>query len=386
MNAREHSLIPMRQINFGASASGSMLSLLVHEFGPQDATLKIHLQASLHADEAPGSVVLYKLADRLAQLQALGKVQARITLLPAANPIGAAQYLIGGLHCGRFDLVSGVNFNRGFPDLRPTAIEAMGKISPQDRHDSQAIAKHVRQHLVDALANWPCYSALDRWRVALLSLACTADWVLDLHCDQEAVMHMYTAPQLWPSFQSLAAQLGSQVQLLDSTAEDSGGHGAFDTSCFQPWLAIHEHVGQAKVAGCRAATIEMRGQADVSENMIDSDVHSLMRWLSSLGAISGQGMSAQNSITEPTPLSGVESIYAPCAGVFVPIAEPSEQVRPGQLLGKLYDLQSHVTHSVCSKHAGIIFARTRSRAVIQGAELIKIAGAHATRSGSLLSL
>jgi uncharacterized protein len=386
MNAREHSLMPMRHISLGASASGSELSLLVHEFGHVDAKLKIHIQASLHADETPGSVVLYKLADRLAELQAIGKIQARITLLPAANPIGAAQYLIGGLHCGRFDLASGVNFNRGFPDLRPTATAAMGTIAPKDRFDPQVTTKHVRQHLVDALANWPCHSALDRWRVALLSLACTADWVLDLHCDQEAVMHMYTAPQLWPSFQSLAAQLGSQVQLLDSTAEDSGGHGAFDTACFQPWLAIQEHVGQARVLGCHAATIEMRGQADVSENMIDSDVHSLMRWLSSLGAISGQGMSAQNSMPEPTPLSGVESIYATCAGVFVPDAQLGQKVRPGQLLGKLYDLQSHVTHSICSEHGGVVFARTRSRAVIQGVELIKIAGAHATRNGSLLSL
>jgi uncharacterized protein len=240
--------------------------------------------------------------------------------------------------------------------------------------------------LLDALANWPCHSALDRWRVALLSLACTADWVLDLHCDQEAVMHMYTAPQLWPSFQGLAAELGSQVQLLDTTAEDSGGHGAFDTACFQPWMAIQEHIGQARVPGCRSATIEMRGQADLSESMIDSDVHALMRWLSSLGAISGQGISAQNLMAEPTPLSGVESIYASCAGVFVPIARPGERVRPRQLLGKLYDMQSHVTHSICSEHGGVVFARTRSRAVIQGVELIKIAGAHATRSGSLLSL
>jgi uncharacterized protein len=386
MNAREHSLIPMRHIGLGASASGGMRSLLVHEFGPLDATLKIHMQAGLHADEAPGSVVLYKLADRLAELQVQGKIQARISLLPAANPIGASQYLVGGLHCGRFDLVSGINFNRGFPDLRPAASEAMGSISSNNRHNPQFIAEHVRQYLLDHLIHWPCQSELDRWRVALMSLACTADWVLDLHCDQEAVMHMYTAPQLWPSFQQLAAQLGSQVQLLDSTAQESHGHGAFDTACFQPWLAIQEHLGQAPFVGCRAATIEMRGQADLSENLAEKDTAALLRWLSSLGAISGDGLPAQNSVTEPSPLSGVESIYASCAGVFVPDVALGQEVSRGQILGKLYDLQSHIAHPLYSQHGGIVFARTRSRAVIQGVELIKIAGANATRSGSLLSL
>jgi uncharacterized protein len=386
MNAREHSLIPMRHVSFGTSSSGSMRSLLVHEFGSQDDTLKIHIQAGLHADEAPGSVVLYKLADRLAELQVQGKIQARITLLPAANPIGAAQYLVGGLHCGRFDLVSGTNFNRGFPDLRPAASQAMGNIAPEDRHHPQAIAEHVRQHLLAALDDLPCTTELDRWRVALLQLACTADWVLDLHCDQEAVMHMYTAPQLWPNFQTLAVQLGSQVHLLDSTAQDSHGHGAFDTACFQPWQAIQEHLGQAPFVGCRAATIEMRGQADLSESLAEKDVAALLRWLGSLGAISSDGLPAQNSIAEPSPLSGVESIYAPCAGIFVPDIEIGQEVRAGQILGKLYDLQSHIAHSLCSQYGGKIFARTRSRAVIQGVELIKIAGAHATRSGSLLSL
>lgn len=360
--------------------------MLVHEFGSQDATLRIHIQAGLHADEAPGSVVLYKLADRLADLQVQGKIQARIILLPAANPIGATQYLIGGLHCGRFDVVSGINFNRGFPDLRQAASQALELIGPEDKHNPKAIAQHVRQHLLTALDDWPSTTELDRWRVALLKLACTADWVLDLHCDQEAVMHLYTAPQLWPSFQQLAAQLDSQVQLLDSTAQDSQGHGAFDTACFQPWQAIREHLGQLPFLGCRAATIEMRGQADLSESLAEQDVAALMRWLCNLGAISGDGLPAKNSIAEPSPLTGVESIYAPSAGIFVPNIDIGQEVRAGQLLGKLYDLQSHAAYPLCSQHGGKVFARTRSRAVIQGVELIKIAGAHATRSGSLLSL
>jgi uncharacterized protein len=372
--------VPTRQIHLGAH------SLFVHEFGSADAPLRIHLQAGLHADEAPGCVVLYHLADALAKLQSQGLVQARITLLPAANPIGATQYLIGGLHCGRFDLISGVNFNRNFPDLRSAAIEALGQIPPADRHQPAVIKRWIRQHLLHRLAHWPCISELDKCRVALMELACAADWVLDLHCDQEAVTHLYTAPQLWPSFQDLAAYLSSEVQLLDSTAAESDGHGAFDTACFQPWLALNEHLDATHEWGCHAATVELRGQGDVTDELIQRDVAALLAWLQSLGAVVIQAKPIPRKVHAPRPLEGVESVYAPCAGIFVPEVALGVSVRAGQLLGKVYDLKTHRSHSLRSRHSGIVFARTRSRAVYQGAELVKIAGQHATRSGPLLSL
>jgi uncharacterized protein len=372
--------VPTRRIELGAH------SMFVHEFGSSDAPLRIHLQAGLHADEAPGCVVLYHLADELAKLQSQGLVQARITLLPAANPIGATQYLMGGLHCGRFDLISGVNFNRNFPDLRSVAIDALGQITPVDHQRLPAIKYGVRQHLLRSLAHWPCTSELDKWRVALLELACAADWVLDLHCDQEAVTHLYTAPQLWNSFQDLAAYLNSEVQLIDGTAAKRDGHGAFDTACFQPWLALSEHLGTSQEWGCHAATVELRGQGDVTQELVHHDVTALLNWLQSLGAIVGQAKQIRGKVPAPRPLEGVESVYAPCSGIFVPEAALGASVIAGQLLGTVYDLQSHRRHLLHSSHNGTVFARTRSRAVYQGAELVKIAGQHATRNGPLLSM
>ena len=380
--------VPIKRIALGAIA-GSERYLLVHEFGSQDAPLHIYMQAGLHADEAPGSVVLYQLADQLAQLESEGQVQARITLLPAANPIGATQYLTGGLHCGRFDLATGINFNRRFPDLRPAVREALGQIPAADRHDAIALKHWLRKHLQNSLTHWPCASELDRWRVALMKLACTADWVLDLHCDQEAVTHLYTAPEIWPDFRSLAGHLASEVQLLDSTASEPDGHGAFDTACFQPWLTLKNELGQNSELACRSATIELRGQTDVSEAFAQRDVSALIAWLRDIGALSDDfsvdAEPARHTVSEPRPLVGVESIYAPNAGIFVPSVELGSNVCIGQTLGKLYDLQAHQTHHLQSQHGGIVFARTQSRVVRQGAELIKIAGAHATRNGSLLS-
>jgi uncharacterized protein len=207
-----------------------------------------------------------------------------------------------------------------------------------------------------------------------------------LHCDQESVMHLYTAPQLWPQFKPLAAYLGSQLQLLDASGAETQGHGAFDTACYQPWLALHERGDLSPEWGCRAATVELRGQTDVSRELALQDAHALLNWLRSIDAIAEPAPAVHLSLSDPKPLEGVESIFSPGSGVFVPEIAPGLPVRIGQSLGFVHDLQNHRCHTLRSKHGGFVFARTRARAIYQGAELFKIAGAHATRDGALLSL
>lgn len=378
-----------RRVELGSSALGQPHALLLHEFGPKHAKLTIHLQAGLHADETPGCVVLFRLADRLAKLNEQEQLLARITVLPAANPIGATQYLIGDLHCGRFDMASGVNFNRNFPDLRPVVRDLIAQMATLPTLSAEQKGCELRLAFQTALCKWPVQSLLDRWRVELLKIAVGADWVLDLHCDQEAVTHLYTAPALWHDFKPLAQLLQSQVQLLDSTASQSEGHGAFDTACFQPWLAAHLGGVLPQDFNCRAATIELKGQGDVSEEKIESDVGALLSWLRLVGAISEAASNefapVFHIVPEPSPLEGVESILAQCDGVFVPDFKLGQAVKAGQCLGRIYDLQTHSIETVSSSYDGLLFASTRARAVFKGLELIKIAGRSTVRTGNLLS-
>ena len=65
-------------------------------------------------------------------------------------------------------------------------------------------------------------------------LAHDADLVLDLHADNQAVMHLYTGTPLWPEVRDLAAELGARAVLL---AEVSGGN-PFDEACSGPWWAL----------------------------------------------------------------------------------------------------------------------------------------------------
>src|ERR687893_1650847 len=117
------------QITLSPLAPGADLSLTVQRFGPEGARPRIYIQASLHADEIPGMIAAHHLRERLLALEAEGRIRGEIVLVPAANPIGLAQKVLGE-PVGRFDLSDGVNFNRGYPYLVPKVAERLdGKLT-----------------------------------------------------------------------------------------------------------------------------------------------------------------------------------------------------------------------------------------------------------------
>jgi predicted deacylase len=103
---------------------------------------------------------------------------------------------------------------------------------------------------------------LQSQRLTLQRLACDADMVLDLHCDFEAVEHLYTTPEAWPQVEPLARYLGVQASLL---ATDSGGQ-SFDECFSLVWWQLQQRFGKRFPIpmGSFSVTIELRGQADVS--------------------------------------------------------------------------------------------------------------------------
>ncbi|MDP1293870.1 hypothetical protein Q6296_29080, partial [Klebsiella variicola] len=76
-------------------------------------------------------------------------------------------------------------------------------------------------------------------RRTLMGLSCDADIALDLHCDAQAVMHLYTETPCWPDCEPLQRFLGSRLTLL---AQDSGDN-PFDEACSQVWWKWARHFG-----------------------------------------------------------------------------------------------------------------------------------------------
>src|SRR5690606_9239472 len=146
---------------------------------------------------------------------------------------------------------------------------------------------------------------LDSLRRSLLLLAHDADVVLDMHCDWEAVLHLYAEQACWAPLEPLARLLGCRAVLI---ARDSGG-GPFDECLSGLWWQLAERLRARGVMhplpqGCASTTLEFRGEADVAHGLAAQDAAAIMAYLTHLGVIEGPRPALPAPACQPTPLAG----------------------------------------------------------------------------------
>lgn len=172
---------------------------MVHKYGSEHTSDgRIYIQASLHADEIPGMLVTNHLIKLLDQAEARGEIKKEIVIVPYANPIGLSQFLFGS-HLGRFSLDSTTNFNREWTNFTDS-VWALACEKLTD--DSAANVKIIRQCISSVINDITPQTEESSLKHLLLQEAAVSDVVMDLHCDSNAVMHMYTHDRLWPALVS----------------------------------------------------------------------------------------------------------------------------------------------------------------------------------------
>lgn len=340
---------------------------------------KAYLQASLHADELPGMLVAHHLRLKLDALEAQGRIKGEIVLVPMANPIGLSQHLLHG-HLGRFEATSGENFNRYYPDL----IEAVAeRAAPELGADASANVALLRRHLREAIAAQKVETELQSLRRQLMLLACDADIVLDLHCDNEAVLHLYTETPCAADCEPLARFLGSRLTLL---ALDSGDR-PFDEACSQPWwrwAQRFEGRGTPLPQACLSVTVELRGQVDVEHALAERDAQHLLDFLTWRGLIDMPTPALPEPLGDARPLAGSMPVASPVGGVLTFLRQPGEALKSGEVLAQVIDPISNAVTDLTSPVDGLLFARESVRLVRAGQKVAKVAGLEARRSGKLL--
>lgn len=368
----------------GPSQLGTERTVTSLHYGTPDAGQKAYLQASLHADEVPGMLVMHHLIPMLDAAEAAGRIRGEVVLVPFANPIGLDQrFFLGGV--GRFDAASGENFNRGYPEflaaLTPTIARRLG---PDEAGNRETIRAALRAHV----AALPEPTELACLRKTLSSLACDADVVLDLHCDHEAVMHLYCEEPYWSQCEPLARLIGARSVLL---AKDSGG-ASFDETMGGVWWQLDEHLRREHPAlvrpvplACLSVTVELRGQADVSHALAERDARALVDFLTHRGIVAGTAVALPPLACVPTPLAGSEDIVAPHAGVIAFAREVGDTLEAGDHVADIVDPLSGRATAVRTAHAGVLYARYNRRYAAPGVTIAHVAGAVAFRSGNLLS-
>ena len=215
-----------------------------------------YIQAALHAGELPGVVAIHALMPKLRAAEAEGRILGDITIVPAANPVGRAQYHFGDVQ-GRFHLGTRTNFNRDFPLL--------------DRPDKSALPPATHAATVDV-----------RLKRLLVELSIGHDIVLDLHCDDEGVPYLYVPAQLWPAMQDCAAAMGVEAVIL----WEGGSGAAFEEAAIHPWLQLpREKAGLDRRV---VTTVEYRGLRDVESAYAKSDAEGIYRLLVTRGVIADE--------------------------------------------------------------------------------------------------
>jgi len=354
----------------------------IHSFHfdpPGTAGGKVYIQASLHADELPGMLVAWHLKQRLRALESAGRLLSEIVLVPLANPAGLDQVLMD-TPLGRYELESGENFNRRFVDLADQVACAVEHQLTQDpAHNRQTI----RAALYQALAEQQPVSQLQSQRLALQRLACDADMVLDLHCDFEAVQHLYTTPQAWPQVEALSRYLGAEASLL---ATDSGGQ-SFDECFTLVWWHLQKRFGErfAIPQGSYSVTVELRGQGDVNHPLAERDCQAIVDYLVHCQAIAGEPAALPALVWPATPLAAVEPISTPVGGLLVFCVQPGDYLEAGQRVADIIDPISDRVTPVHNRQAGLLYARSLRRMATAGMVIAHLAGREAYRSGYLLS-
>lgn len=346
----------------------------------QPSDKKVYLQSSLHADELPGMLVLHHLQALLKRAEEEGRLRAQFVVVPVANPIGLAQVMMHD-HLGRFDFLSGENFNRNFPDVSHALLDAVkDKLTDDSLHNQHLI----RDKILALLEVLPAKTPLIAMRIALLKLAHDADIVLDLHCETEGVPHIYASYDHLETAQILGRCLGAQAMLM---ANSSGG-GCFDEMLFKPWLYLRDYVGQGTpvTQSCFAATVELRGEQDVSHSLAMQDAKALFEYFCRINMIVSDDTLPvlAKSLCDPTPLAGSITVCAEQAGVIAYNVAPGMVVSAGDLLCEVIDPINAGVHQVNSPIDGVVYARSMKRYAVCGAALVKIAGRDELRSGNLL--
>ncbi len=361
------------------AAGGPPREITVLRFGSPGARPKAYLQAGLHADEFPGMLVLRHLAAELSEAVARGEMLGEVVLVPQANPIGIAQQEYGFLQ-GRFDVTSGRNFNRDYPDLADGVANA---VAGQLGADPQANVAVIRAAMGSALEQIMPSCPLETLRKTLMELAYDADLVLDLHADNEALLHLYVGTPLWPDAADLAAELDARAVL---TAEVSGGH-PFDEACGGPWWQLAKRFPDLPIPpACLSATVELRSNDDVDDAVARTDAAALLRLLQRRGLVAGEPGQMPRLLCEATPLDAMQQVRAPAEGLISYRARLGDRLRAGDVIADIIDPLGAVT-PVPATTDGLLFARHSQKYAWVGKVIGKVAGAVplAERKGLLLT-
>ena len=200
--------------------------------------------------------------------------------------------------------------------------------------------------------------------------------MLDLHCAQRALLHLFVDAGLWTQAAELHADLGCAVTLLES---DTGSGTAFDHACTVVWRTLQaRHPDKAIPDACLAATVELRGFSDVDEDVAATDAENILRFLRRKGVVAGDAGPLPEAVGEAYPLETVGFADAPATGIVTFRVALGDHVRRGDVVAEIVDPAAPSAAAartpVTSPTDGLVYELADSRFLWAGQTVCHVAG------------
>ncbi|QFU21400.1 succinylglutamate desuccinylase/aspartoacylase family protein [Shewanella eurypsychrophilus] len=354
-------------LKIGELATGQDLTLPIFSHKCESPTApSVYIQANVHGAEVQGNAVIYQLMQLLEHYTICGD----ITLVPLANPLGINQKS-GEFTLGRFDPITGVNWNREYLDHQ---VDVKAWYAANDTLSDDELITHYKSMLLDA-----CHQRLSHeWgittghqqAVMLQTMAHQADIVLDLHTGPKSCKHLYC-----PEYDAKAAAFFSIPYTL-FIPNDFGG--AMDESIFCPWWQLAEHmqsVGRNFDLPVSAFTLELGSQENI--NLADAliDAKGILAYLSERGVIEQKVMAAEMT-RYACYLKDYKKYHSPLGGMVEYQAEVGEPLKAGDPLANILRIDLYGTEKALTtlslKQDCVPILHFASASVYQGTELYKV--------------
>ena len=360
---------------------GRSTELNYFRIGPEAADKKVYLQAGLHCDEQPGILILHHLLTLLRDADERNELAAQFVLFPMVNPLGMGDIEFDKLQ-GRYNRATGVNHNRAWPSLYEAIAET---VKPRLGDDAQENVRTVRAALRDWVAQMPQDSALEQWRQCVIGEACDADYVFDLHCDDDSLVHIFSVPQLADNMQQLADWTGAAATLM---AEDSGGN-AFDEVWPTVWLRLAADCpGNPLPLPVVSCTLEYRGQIDTFDHLNLPDAQKLYGYFQEQGLIGGKPVDGKGRAPAASDLRATEFMTSPGCGLLAFRVALGERVEKGEPVADLLRLDGDGAFiervPVPAGTSGVVISRQIFKFVWPNHNICKIVGEEILERGDYL--
>ncbi|MFY8273865.1 succinylglutamate desuccinylase/aspartoacylase family protein [Pseudoalteromonas sp. SSDWG2] len=359
--------IEQQNIQVGEIANGLPLSIPVYRLKGDGSGKSVYIQANMHGAEVQGNAVIYQLLEQLKMLDLRGD----ITLVPYANPIGCNQKS-GEFTLGRFDPITGVNWNRLYhfnTELVSEFAERSSNLSDEQlRHEFKAALEAE----VDTRLNGPAHKLATGKRIALnlQKLAHQADIVLDLHTGPISAKHLY-APEY---ARDSARYFDIEHVLLIPNEFD----GAMDEAAFCPWWQLQEQLAQQGrdfAVPVEAYTVELGSQERIDLDDALEDANSILSYLNYQGVFKDAHYTPKVMQRHACYLKDYVAYYAPMGGMVQYKAKLGEHVKAGDTIAHILRMERYLSeeplHPVKFNQDAIAILHFASASVNQGTELYK---------------